>query len=133
MQQLSKTINQLLKDTRRRGKYEQIAKEFATKYTWEHTAREIVRLFKQSPEHASVRYQPSPPTLSSPLFCRRYDPRTGTTYPSAYRQETNQYADACTRQDDCGDNEQCNWTCLDWVWVPDEGIWTCRVEGMGCV
>lgn len=39
----------------------------------------------------------------------------------------------CTLQDDCDDNEQCDWTCLEWVWVPGEGFWTCRLEGMGCV
>jgi len=89
--QLSKTVNQLLKDTKRRGKYEQITKGFATKYTWEHTAQEIVRLFKQGTARASARYQPSVPTLFPPIFCRYYDPRTGTTYSSAYRQETKRF------------------------------------------
>ncbi len=91
MQQLSKTINQLLKNTKRRAKFEQIAKGFATKYTWEHTAQEIVRLFKEGPARAKVRQHPSVSTLSPPIFCRYYDPRTGTTYPSAYRQETNRF------------------------------------------
>ena len=89
--QVSKTINQLLKDTKRRRKYEQIAKGFAIKYTWERTAMEIVQLFKQSATRATACYQPSPPTLFPPLFCRYYDPRTGATYPSAYRQETKRF------------------------------------------
>ena len=91
MQQLSKAINQLLKDAKRRGKYEQIAKRFATKYTWEQTAQEIVGLFRQSEVRAAAHWHPLSPTLFPPLFCRRYDPRTGTTYPNAYRQGANQF------------------------------------------
>lgn len=91
IQQVSKAINQLLKDTKRRGKYEQRAKGFAAKYTWEHAAQEIVRLFQQSAARAKVRQYPSAPTLSSPIFCRYYDPKTGTVYPSTYRQETKQF------------------------------------------
>ena len=89
--QVSKKINQLLKDTKRRGKYEQIAKGFATKYTWEHTAQEIVHLFRQSAARARTLNPLSEPDLSPLLFCQCYDPRTGTTYPSAYRQETNRF------------------------------------------
>lgn len=91
MEQVSKAINQLLKDTKRRGKYEQRAKGFAAKYTWERTAQEIVRLFQQRAARAKVHQHPSVPTLSSPIFCRYYDPRTGTVYPSTYRQETKQF------------------------------------------
>ena len=91
MEQVSKAINQLLKDTKRRGKYEQRAKGFAAKYTWERTAQEIVRLFQQCAVRAKGHQHPSAPTLSSPIFCRYYDPRTGTTYPSAFRQETKRF------------------------------------------
>lgn len=91
MEQVSKAINQLLKDTKRRGKYEQRAKGFAAKYTWERTAQEIVRLFQQRAVRAKVHQHPSVSTLSSPIFCRYYDPRTGTTYPSAFRQETKRF------------------------------------------
>ena len=91
MGQVSKAINQLLKDTKRRGKYAQRAKGFAAKYTWERTAQEIVGLFQQSAARAKVHQYPSAPTLSSPIFCRYYDPRTGTAYPSTYRQETKQF------------------------------------------
>lgn len=91
MEQVSKAINQLLKDTKRRGKYEQRAKGFAAKYTWERTAQEIVRLFQQCAVRAKGHQHPSVPTLSSPIFCRYYDPRTGTTYPSAFRQETKRF------------------------------------------
>ena len=89
--QVSKTINQLLKDTKSCGKYKQIAKGFATRHTWEHTAEEIVRLFRQSTTRAQTRRHSSVQTLFPPIFCQHYDPRTGTTYPSAYRQETNRY------------------------------------------
>lgn len=92
IQHLSETINQLLTDTERREKYGEIAKGFAAKYTWECTAQEIVRLFKQSVARADGRCQSS--VLLSPrqpLFCRYYDPRTGIAYPSVYRQETNRF------------------------------------------
>ena len=91
VQQVSKTINQLLKNTKCRGEYKQIAKGFATRYTWEHTAEEIVRLFRQSTTRAQTRRPSSVQTLFPPIFCQHYDPRTGTTYPSAYRQETKQF------------------------------------------
>jgi len=91
MAQVSKAINRLLKDTKRRGKYEQRAKGFAAKYTWEHTAQEIVGLFQQSAARAKGHQHPSIHTLSSPIFCRYYDPRTGAVYPSTYRQETKQF------------------------------------------
>jgi len=91
VQPVSKAINQLLKDTKRRGKYEQIAKGFARKYTWEHTAQEIIQLFKQQTESAKNHRQSSLQTLFPPIFCQYYDPRTGTTSPSAYRQEINRF------------------------------------------
>lgn len=91
VQQVSKTINQFLKNTKCRGEYKQIAKGFATRYTWEHTAEEIVRLFRQSTTRAQTRRPSSVQTLFPPIFCQHYDPRTGTTYPSAYRQETKQF------------------------------------------
>ena len=91
MQHLSETINQLLRDPEQHEKYEKIAKGFAAKYTWEGTAQEIVRLFKQSSERADARCRSSAPLSNQPLFCRYYDPRTDTTYPSAYREETKQF------------------------------------------
>ena len=91
MQHLSETINQLLRDPEQHEKYEKIAKGFAAKYTWEGAAQEIVRLFKQSSERADARCRSSAPLSNQPLFCRYYDPRTDTTYPSAYREETKQF------------------------------------------
>ena len=91
IQQLSKVMNQLLKDTKRRGEYEQIARSFAAKYTWDRTAMEIIQLFKQSAARAKTRPQPTMPNLFSPIFCQYYDPRTGRTYPKAYNQETKRF------------------------------------------
>jgi len=91
IQQLSKVMNQLLKDRKRRGEYEQIARSFAAKYTWDRTAMEIVQLFKQSAARAKTRSQPAMPNLFSPIFSQYYDPRTGRTYPKAYNQETKQF------------------------------------------
>lgn len=92
MQHLSETINQLLSDTERCEKYREVAKGFVAKYTWERTAQEIVRLFKQGSVPADTRCQSSTPlSLCQPLFCRYYDPRTGIAYPSVYRQETNRF------------------------------------------
>ena len=90
-QKLSKVMNQLLKDTKRRGKYEQVAKGFGKKYTWEATAIEVIRLFKQSAERAKARSQPPTPNLFRPIFCQYYDPRTGNSYPSAYCHETERF------------------------------------------
>ncbi len=91
VERVSKAINQLLKDTKRRGKYEQRAKGFGKKYTWEATAIEVIRLFKQSAERAKARNQPPTPNLFRPIFCQYYDPRTGNSYPSAYCHETKRF------------------------------------------
>ena len=90
-QKLSKVMNQFLKDTKRRGKYEQVAREFGKKYTWEATAIEIIRLFKQSAERAKALSQLPTPNLFRPIFCQYYDPRTGNSYPSAYCHETKRF------------------------------------------
>ena len=90
-QHVSKTINRLLKDTKRREKYEHIAKGFARKYTWEHAAEKMMSLFKESSARAKAQRHRSTPMLVPPIFCRYYDPRTGKTYPSAYRQETKRF------------------------------------------
>ena len=90
-QKLSKVMNQLLKDTKRRGKYEQVARGFGKKYTWEATAIEIIGLFKQSAERAKARNQSPTPNLLRPIFCQYYDPRTGNSYPSTYCHETKRF------------------------------------------
>ena len=87
--QVSETIKQLLKDSKRREKYGQIAKGFATKYTWEHAAQKIVSLFQQSTARANAHRRL--PASFSPLFCRHYDPRTGTAYSVAYRRSTERF------------------------------------------
>ncbi|MXY99187.1 hypothetical protein F4Y93_00555 [Candidatus Poribacteria bacterium] len=39
----------------------------------------------------------------------------------------------CTLNADCDNLQRCDWTCLKWDWIPNPGLWTCRLEGLGCV
>ena len=88
--ELSDTVNQWLKPSAARVACEKVAKDLAQKFTWERAAEEIVQLFKDG--HAQkVRAPGTERALFPSVFCRRYDPGTGTTTSSVYRPGTHRY------------------------------------------
>ena len=90
MYELSNTVNQWLKPSPIRSECEEIAKSLVQKFTWEKVAAEIVQLFEES--HQQRENLPNKgQTLLPSVFCRRYDPGTGTTASSVYRLGTNRY------------------------------------------
>ena len=73
-----------------RAEYERIAKDLARKYTWQKTARNIVRVFEEN--HPSMtRSYPRDENLFRPIFCRRYSSETRKITSNVYRLGINRY------------------------------------------
>lgn len=88
--ELSNTVNQWLQPSPTRAECEEIAKSLVEKFTWEKVAREIVQLFEAGHQR-NVNVSKRGKSLLPSIFCRRYDPGTGTTKSSVYRLGTNRY------------------------------------------
>ena len=90
MRHLSETINGLLVPCGERATFEEAAKGVTQQFTWEKTAEGIARLFE-----AGHRGKKSLPRTTMPLFpsifCRQYDPGTGSIDTYAYRSGTGRY------------------------------------------
>ena len=90
MSELSNTINQWLKPSPTRAECENAAKRVAQKFTWERVAQDIIHSIEEG-HRQSVNAFRRERNLSPSVFCRRYDPGTGTTASSVYRLGTNRY------------------------------------------
>ena len=90
MSELSNMINQWLKPSHTRTECEGVAKNLAQKFTWEKVAQEIVQCIKEG-HRQKVNDFRRERNLSPAVFCRRYDPGTGTTESSVYRLGTHRY------------------------------------------
>ena len=90
MSELSNTINQWLKPSPTRAACENAAKRLAQQFTWEKVAQDIVQSIEEGHQQ-SVNVFRKERNLSPSVFCRRYDPGTGTTESSVYRLGTNRY------------------------------------------
>ena len=90
MSELSNTIHQWLKPSPQRIECENAAKRLAQKFTWEKVVQEIVESIKEGHQQSVNAFRRGR-NLSPSVFCRRYDPGTGTTESSVYRLGTNRY------------------------------------------
>ena len=90
MSELSNTIYQWLKPSHTRTECENAAKRLAQKFTWEKVAQDIVQSIEEGHQQ-SVNAFRRERNMSPPVFCRRYNSRTGTTESSVYRLGTNRY------------------------------------------
>ena len=90
MSELSNTINQWLRPSHTRTECENVAKGLAQKFTWEKVAQDIVQCLEEGHQQ-SVNAFRRERNVSPPVFCRRYDPGSGTTESSVYRAESNRY------------------------------------------
>ena len=90
MAALSETIHTLLKPSVARAQCEDVAKKIAQRYTYQHAAQALIQVFVERSQRKpdDVRKES---TLFPPIFCRRYDPDTGTTESSVYRLGMNRY------------------------------------------
>ena len=90
MHELSATINAGLVPSDMRAAFEGVAKRFPQKFTWQKTAREILRLFEKNQPLETGTHQTGA-NLFPPIFCRRYNPHTFETTSDAYRLGINRY------------------------------------------
>ena len=90
MRHLSETINGLLAPCSARAAFEDTAKDMTQRFTWEKTAQEITWLFEPGPRRKKSLSGTTKPLFSS-IFCRQYDPGTGTIDTCAYRNGTGRY------------------------------------------
>ena len=90
MSEVSNTVNQWLKPSHTRTECEAVAKRLAQKFTWEKGAQAVVQCLEEGRQE-SVNAFRNEIGLSPSVFCRRYDPGTGTTKSSVYRVGTHRY------------------------------------------
>ena len=90
MAELSERVHTLLKPSVARARCEDFAKAVAQRYTRKNAARSLVQVFEESLQRKTDDFR-TERTLFPSVFCRRYDPGTGTTPSSVYRLGTNRY------------------------------------------
>lgn len=90
MAKLSETINQWLQPSDARTQSENFAKEITQRYTRKNAAQSLIQAFEEGFQRRIDNFQTNR-TLFPPIFCRRYEPDTGTLRSSVYRLGTNRY------------------------------------------
>ena len=90
MPALSETMHTLLKPSVARAQCEAVAKKVAQRYTYQHAAEALVQVFAERSQRTPDDLRTESP-LFPPIFCRRYDPDTGTMGSGVYRLGMNRY------------------------------------------
>ena len=90
MVKLSETINKWLQPSDARAQCEGFAKEVDQRYTRKNAAQALIQVFEESFQRRADDYRTAR-ALFPPIFCRRYEPDTGTLRSSVYRLGTNRY------------------------------------------
>ena len=90
MVKLSETINKWLHPSEARIQCQGFAKEIAQRYTRKNAAQALIEVFEEGFQRSTDNF-PTAPALFPPIFCRRYEPDTGTLRSSVYRLGTNRY------------------------------------------
>ena len=90
MRYLSETITGLLAASDVRMAFEETAKRITQRLTWDQTARDLTGVFEVGSRRKKDLSKTTSPLFPS-IFCRRYDPGTGTIDTCAYRDEIGRY------------------------------------------
>ena len=90
MAELSGAIYKLLQPSEVRGLCENFAERIVQRHTQKNAAQELVWVFEESSQRKTDDSRRER-TLFPPIFCRRYEPNTGTLRSSVYRLGTNRY------------------------------------------
>ena len=90
MVKLSETINQWLHPSDARTQCQGFAKEIVQRYTRKNAAQALIQVFEEGFQRRTDNFR-TPRALFPPIFCRRYEPDTGTLRSSVYRLGTNRY------------------------------------------
>ena len=90
MLKLSETINKWLQPSEARVQCQGFAKEIVQRYTRKNAAQALIEVFEEGFQRRTDNFRTAR-TLFPPIFCRRYEPDTGTLRSSVYRLGTNRY------------------------------------------
>lgn len=90
MVKLSQTINKWLQPSDIRTQCQGFAKEIVQRYTRKNAAQALIQVFEEGSQRRTDNFR-TERTLFPPIFCRRYNPDTGTLKSSVYRLGTNRY------------------------------------------
>ena len=90
MVDLSITIHKWLQPREVRGLCDNFTERIVHRHTRKHAARAVVNVFEESLQRETEDFR-TESTLFPPIFCRRYEPDTGTTRSCVYRLGTNRY------------------------------------------
>jgi len=90
MVKLSQTINKWLQPSDTRTQCQGFAKEIVQRYTRKNAAQALIQVFEEGFQRRTDNFR-TERALLPPIFCRRYEPDTGTLRSSVYRLGTNRY------------------------------------------
>ena len=90
MVKLSEMINKWLQSSNTRTQCQGFAKEIAQRYTRKNAAQALTQVFEEGFQRRTDNFRTTR-ALFPPIFCRRYEPDTGTLRSSVYRLGTNRY------------------------------------------
>lgn len=90
MSELSITIHKWLQPSQVRRLCENFTERIVHRHTRKDAARELVKVFEESLQR-KIDYFRTERTLFPPIFCRRYEPDTGTMRSCVYRMGINRY------------------------------------------
>lgn len=99
MAELSRTIHQWLQPSKRHGLRERFTDQTVQRHTRKDAARELVKVFEESLQRktddgrggVTSPLRAGSPSPYPPIFCRRYEPDTGTLRSCTYRLGINRY------------------------------------------
>lgn len=90
MAELSRTIHTWLQPSQVDGLCENFTDRIVQRHTRKDAARELAKVFEESLQRKTKDFR-TERTLFPPIFCRRYEPDTGTIRSCVYRVGTNRY------------------------------------------
>ena len=90
MVKLSEMINKWLQPSDARTQCQGFAKKIVQRYTRKNAAQALIQVFEEGFQRSADNFRPAR-TLFPPIFCRRYEPDTGTLRSSVYRLGMNRY------------------------------------------
>lgn len=91
MPELSRTIHKWLQPSKVSGLCDNFTERIVQRHTRKDAAQAIVQLFVEGLQRETVDFEETERTLFPPIFCRRYEPETGTLKSSVYRLGINRY------------------------------------------
>ena len=90
MAEVSAAVHAGLQPSATHTQYKNAAESVAQQYTRQNAAQELLQVFAEGSQRSGDTFRPES-ALFPPIFCRRYEPDTGTLQSCVYRLGTNRY------------------------------------------